>query len=103
VKTEKEKMLAGELYLASDKELVQARNRARRLSRAYNATNETEDSKRKEILKELWGSCKENIFIEPNIRVDYGSNIPVGGENNAHQQSVQISSLPNQRTGNLHC
>ncbi|MCM3267883.1 maltose acetyltransferase domain-containing protein [Paenibacillus elgii] len=78
MKTEKEKMLNGELYLAADPELLQERANARRLTRLYNQTLETEESTRTELLKELFGSTKESIYIEPNLRCDYGYNIHVG-------------------------
>jgi maltose O-acetyltransferase len=78
MKTEKDKMLNGELYNAADPELVKERKNARRLTRLYNQTLETESSKRTEILEELLGSTGENIFIEPNLRCDYGYNFHVG-------------------------
>lgn len=78
MKTEKEKMLNGELYNAADSELVKERENARRLTRLYNQTLETKTSKRTEILKELFGSIRKNIYIEPNLRCDYGYNIHVG-------------------------
>lgn len=76
--TEKEKMLNGELYDPADQELVKTRENARRLTRFYNQTLETEYEERTKILKELFGSTGEKIFIEPNFRCDYGSNIHVG-------------------------
>lgn len=78
MKTEKEKMLAGELYLAWDEDLVSERARARRLTRLFHQTIETDDDARKKILKELFGTTGENIYIEPTFRCDYGSNIHVG-------------------------
>lgn len=78
MKTEKEKMLNGELYLAADPELLQERANARRLTRLYNQTLETEESTRTELLKELFGSTGESIYIEPTLRCDYGYNIHVG-------------------------
>lgn len=78
MKTEKEKMLNGELYYSADRELVDDRTKARRLTRLYNETIETEESKRKELLKELLGSSGDNLYIEPTFRCDYGYNIHVG-------------------------
>ncbi|GLI08582.1 maltose O-acetyltransferase [Paenibacillus tyrfis] len=78
MKTEKEKMLNGELYLPADPELLQERANARRLTRLYNQTLETEESTRTELLKELFGSTGESIYIEPTLRCDYGYNIHVG-------------------------
>lgn len=78
MKTEKEKMISGELYIASDSQLVRERENARRLTRLYNQTMETEYSKRTEIIKELFGSTGDSIYIEPSFRCDYGYNIHVG-------------------------
>lgn len=71
-------MLAGELYLASDPELVALRRRARRLTREFNATTEDEPDRRVELLRELLGSTGARIEIEPPFRCDYGGNIRVG-------------------------
>jgi len=78
MKTEKEKMINGELYNAADLELIKERENARGLTRLYNLTIETERAKRSDLLKELFGSAGENIYIEPNFRCDYGYNIHVG-------------------------
>ena len=78
MKTEKEKMLNGELYNAADPELVSDRVNARKLTRLYNETLETDLDKRTELLKELFGSTGESLYIEPTFRCDYGSNIHVG-------------------------
>lgn len=78
MRTEKEKMLAGEMYNSADAQLVKDREYARRQVRIYNETSETEGEKRTQLLRELFGSTGENVYIEPNIRVDYGYNIFVG-------------------------
>lgn len=88
MKTEKEKMLAGELYLAADAELTNERENARRLTRVFNETLETELSERTALLKELFGSVGENIYIEPSLRCDYGSNVHVGENFYANFDSV---------------
>ncbi|CAG7658249.1 Maltose O-acetyltransferase [Paenibacillus allorhizosphaerae] len=77
-KTEKEKMLAGELYLASDPQLTKERENVRKMSRLFNQTLETEYEKRTEILKNLFGSTGLSLYIEPTFRCDYGYNIHVG-------------------------
>lgn len=78
MKTELEKMLAGELYLTDDAELKTMRVGARRLTRLFNCTTEDETDLRKELLRELLGSCGEKIEIEPPFRCDYGNFISVG-------------------------
>ena len=77
-KTEKQKMLAGELYRASDTELVSERQKARRLTRLYNSTTEEEMERRSQILRELFGTVGSSIDIEPPFYCDYGYNIHAG-------------------------
>ena len=76
--TERQKMLAGELYLASDPELVALRARARQITRAYNSTIETERDVRRALLNRLLGQMSPVIEIEPPFRCDYGTNIFLG-------------------------
>lgn len=78
MKTEKEKMLSGELYNGGDAQLVKEREQARKLTRLFNQTLETEYDERKELLKSLFGSIGEQIHIEAPFQCDYGSNIYVG-------------------------
>ncbi|CAM3541065.1 maltose acetyltransferase domain-containing protein [Cytobacillus oceanisediminis] len=78
MKTEKEKMLAGEMYDPADPELLKQRENARRLVRLINQTTEIEGDKRIGLLKELFGSTGDNLFLEPTFRCDYGYNIHVG-------------------------
>ena len=77
-KTEKQKMLAGELYIASDPELATDSKRARRLLRMYNATTESELELRSHILIELFGKVEPLVEIVPPFHCDYGSNIYAG-------------------------
>lgn len=76
--TEYDKMLRGELYDASDAELVQRRLRAKRLCREYNALEVDDAPGRLRILGELLGSGADSANIEANFRCDYGSNIYLG-------------------------
>jgi maltose O-acetyltransferase len=76
--TEREKMLAGELYLASDPELVTARRNARRLTRLYNATTEDEEVQRSHLLRELFGAVGDGAVVEPPFHCDYGAHIFAG-------------------------
>ncbi|WP_025679564.1 sugar O-acetyltransferase [Paenibacillus massiliensis] len=78
MKTEKQKMLAGELYEAWDTELTRDRAHVRKLTRLYNQTTEEDEELRVEMLKQILGSTGENLSMEPNIRFDYGYNIHVG-------------------------
>lgn len=78
VKSEKQKMVDGELYNASDHTLKNERLNARRLSRLFNKSSEMDGTDRKLLLKELFGSTGDKFFVEPLIRCDYGYNIHIG-------------------------
>jgi maltose O-acetyltransferase len=77
-RTELQKMLAGELYIAADPELTALRKRARRLTRDYNQTTEDEETRRRSLLQELFGRVGPRVEIEPPFRCDYGRNIFAG-------------------------
>lgn len=67
-----------ENYIGQDEELANERLRARKLTRLYNQTMETDYAERTALLKELFGSTEKNCYIEPTFRCDYGYNIHVG-------------------------
>lgn len=71
-------MLAGQLYDASDAELVGMRRRARALTRAYNATTEDQDDERRRLLGQLFGRIGPGGAIEPPFHCDYGVHIFAG-------------------------
>lgn len=77
-RSEKEKMLAGELYLANDPELKASRHRARRMLAEYNSSPCDDAVMRREILNRLLGAFGERIHIEPPFYCDYGFNIKAG-------------------------
>ena len=74
--SEKEKMLAGQLYNAGDSELVAMRLHARKQISLFN--NEDDRDKRKEIIKNLFGATGKNLLMEQRFVCDYGTNIYVG-------------------------
>jgi maltose O-acetyltransferase len=65
-------MLAGELYLAGDPELVADRTRCEELMRAYNGDGDLA------VLAELLGSLGKEAYIRPPFFCDYGYNITLG-------------------------
>lgn len=76
--SEREKMVSGEPYDASDTELVQGRFRARRLAGRYNATEAERVAERRAILEELLGAVGKRAWIEAPFHCDYGWNITLG-------------------------
>lgn len=78
MKTEKEKMIAGEIYNPEDEELVADRLKTRQLVRQFNTSLDEETALRTNLLKQLLGGTGNAIYMEPNIRFDYGYNTYVG-------------------------
>jgi maltose O-acetyltransferase len=78
MRSEREKMLAGELYNALDPELVTARNRARDLCQALNRSREEDAEERRRILQDLFGAGGDTVWMQPPFYCDYGSNIELG-------------------------
>jgi maltose O-acetyltransferase len=76
--TEREKMLAGSLYDPLDPELLAARNRARNVCQDLNATRETDQKTRRQILTDLFGAGGDDVWMQPPFFCDYGSNIYLG-------------------------
>jgi maltose O-acetyltransferase len=71
-------MVAGELYVASDPELVRARARARELVARYNATGQDDQEERRALLTQLLASVGKAAWIEPPFFCDYGWNVSLG-------------------------
>jgi maltose O-acetyltransferase len=78
MKTEKEKMLNGENYLANDKELSSERLRAKKLLHRLNVTEYVCSGNTKNILHVLLPNAHKKIYIEPPFHCDYGYNIYTG-------------------------
>ena len=70
--TEKEKMLAGKIYDASDEELKRFRETAHRLSREYNLLDECDLNARAKILRELLPTADTSAYLQGPVQFDYG-------------------------------
>ena len=77
--TEKEKMLAGEIYSAVDPQLLEELAAARDVIHNYNLLRPSENQKKLELLKGLLGHIgDDSIIINQPFRCDYGKQISVG-------------------------
>jgi maltose O-acetyltransferase len=76
--TQRERMVAGQLYDPMDPELAAARQRARELCRQFNASGETNVALRREFLGALLAAGADTAIIEPPFFCDYGFNIRLG-------------------------
>ncbi|MDE6584202.1 MAG: NUDIX domain-containing protein, partial [Anaeroplasmataceae bacterium] len=87
------RMVAGALYnsFLNDPEL---HKNAVRKAMEYNQTLPEELDKRRDIIKNLFGSTKEHFYIEPSIRMDYGFNIHIGDHFYANFDCVFLDVAP---------
>ena len=77
--TEKEKMLAGEVYSAVDQELIKELMTTREVLYEYYSLRPSETQRMKEILKGLFGHVADDDFlINQPFRCDYGKQISIG-------------------------
>ena len=88
-RTVRERMLAGEVYLADDPELIALHRRALELSEAYNTTGPDRE-RRRELLEELLGSVGEDTAIRAPLYVDYGVHITIGARGFANYGLVAL-------------
>ena len=75
--TEKEKMLAGELYIAEEAELAVEHARAIELCDRLDCGGISEEE-RDAITRQLLGKCGKNTVLGRGFRCDYGYNIEAG-------------------------
>lgn len=92
--TEKEKMLGGEFYDPTDKELSELRVKAHRLSYEYNNTSETEEKRREEILNELLPHKGKGCFLQSPVQFDYGVFTSVGDNFYANFNFTVLDTCP---------
>jgi len=78
MQTERDRMLAGELYDPLDPELVAARARARDICWALNASRDADGAERRRLLRELFATGGDTVWMQPPFYCDYGANIELG-------------------------
>lgn len=76
--TEKEKMLAGELYDCGDEELMELWHKGKNLAREFNTLDYGDKPGQRRILDEMLGGHGENLQITAPFYVDYGKFIRIG-------------------------
>jgi maltose O-acetyltransferase len=76
--TQRERMVAGESYIAADPELAAERLRAAELTKTYNDSSPSDPAGRARLLGELLGSFGEGSELRPPFYCDYGYQTHVG-------------------------
>ncbi|WKX22997.1 sugar O-acetyltransferase [Streptomyces sp. HUAS CX7] len=77
-RTNLERMLAGDLYIADDPEIARRQQQAVRLAARYQAAYAEDAEAARPLLAELLGSLGAEAHVRPPLYVDYGSNISIG-------------------------
>jgi maltose O-acetyltransferase len=91
--SEKEKMLAGELYFSNDPELVAERERARAVCHEFNALASSDASRRQALLASLLG-YETDAFVTAPFHCDYGYNITLGANAYFNFNCVILDVMP---------
>jgi maltose O-acetyltransferase len=77
-RTNHERMLAGDLYIADDPEIARRGQRGLALADAYHRAVVADDAGARAILDDLLGTLGEDAYVKPPLFVDYGENIHIG-------------------------
>ena len=77
-RSNRERMLSGDDYIADDVELKRESDRAANLVTAFNATAGDDHAERDRILRILLGTVGEGTVVRPPFRCDYGYQTHVG-------------------------
>lgn len=73
-----QRMLNGEMYNDFSDDLFKRRVKAKELFRRYNRTEDCDTEERRKLLTELLGHAGKELWVEPDFRCEYGSNIYIG-------------------------
>jgi maltose O-acetyltransferase len=94
-RTNLERMLAGDLYIADDPEIARRQRRAMRLAARYQTAFVEDPDGARQLLAELLGSVGEEVEVRPPLYVDYGSNISIGARTfvNYHLTALDVAAI----------
>ncbi|MET4638867.1 sugar O-acetyltransferase [Mycetocola sp. 2940] len=77
-RSNRERMLAGELYIADDPESARVAQRAIELADAYYRATVADPEAARAHLEALLGTLGVDAYVKPPLFVDYGENIHIG-------------------------
>lgn len=93
VKSNVEKMIAGEIY-CQDEELLRIRLDTRDLLYEFNHIHPRKMTERKALIKEMFKQTGEDLFVEQPFHCDYGINITVGENFLANNNCTMLDVAP---------
>jgi maltose O-acetyltransferase len=83
-RSNRDRMLAGDRYIADDPDLARESDHAANLTAAYNAAVGDDHATRDRILRELFAHVGEGAVIRPPLRCDYGYQTTIGARSFAN-------------------
>lgn len=94
-RSNRERMMAGDLYVADDPENARLAQRAVRLADEYHRAAVIDEGGARPLLEELVGSLGEGAFVKPPLFVDYGQNITIGPRTfvNYHLTALDVAAI----------
>ena len=94
-RSNRERMLAGDLYVADDPESARIAQRAVQLADAYHRAAIEDEAAARPLLEELLGALGEDAFVKPPLFVDYGENITIGPRTfvNYHLTALDVAAI----------
>ncbi|MGB8946309.1 MAG: sugar O-acetyltransferase [Streptomyces sp.] len=94
-RTNLERMLAGDLYIADDPEIARRQRRAMQLAARYQDVFLEDSGESRSVLAELLGSVGEDVEVRPPLYVDFGSNITIGSRTfvNYHLTALDVARI----------
>jgi maltose O-acetyltransferase len=93
-RSNRERMLAGDLYIADDPELHEQMARADRLSRRYEDLVTTDPAAARAVLADLLDSLGEGATVRPPLHVDYGTQLSIGPRTFVNYNLVALDVAP---------
>ncbi|WP_027467127.1 sugar O-acetyltransferase [Curtobacterium sp. UNCCL17] len=94
-RSNRERMLAGDLYIADDPESARLAQRAVQLADAYHRAAVDDEVAARPMLEDLLGSLGADAFVKPPLYVDYGENIRIGARTfvNYHLTALDVAAI----------
>ncbi|MDN6794929.1 MAG: sugar O-acetyltransferase [Propionibacterium sp.] len=96
LRTNRERMLAGDLYIADNPDSQRIAHTAMRMVDSYHrAVLDGDDQASRTLLEQLLGSVGEGVYIKPPLAVDYGENITIGARTfiNSNLTALDVVSI----------
>ncbi|MGN0677547.1 MAG: sugar O-acetyltransferase, partial [Ruminococcus sp.] len=92
--TEKDRMINGMLYIASDESIQSISSENKKLIDAFNNAKGEECAERMEYIKKAFAHTGKNAYIEPPFYCDHGWNISVGDNFYANTGVIILDQCP---------